>query len=204
MQDGSGVGTLLADPAFCGEPLEELGSSAEHGVKRGKRQRFAEAAGASQKEASCLRSQFQQLGRLVDVEHVVLSELGKALNADGQYFSVEQYYLQPERIHILRRRFAEILLRLNCYDDMAVSFDSCESWEKNPDPETFADRLVCLSGNDFLRAVFEAQKTMVDIEHDDTYMTVYNPPPEFLNRLRMLASAEGLFVWNPQEFENNS
>ena len=45
---------------------------------------------------------------------------------------------------------------------------------------------------------------MVDIEHDDTYMTVYNPPPEFLNRLRMLASAEGLFVWNPQEFENNS
>ena len=86
MQDGSGVGTLLADPAFCGEPLEELGSSAEHGVERGKRQRLAEATGASQKEASCLRSQFQQPGRLVNVEHVVLSELGKALNADGQNF----------------------------------------------------------------------------------------------------------------------
>ena len=123
-------------------------------------------------------------------------------NADGQYFSVERYYLQPERIRILRRKFAEILLRLNCYYDMAVSFDSCESWEKNPDPEEFSDRLGCLSGNDFLRAVFEAQKAMIDIEHDDTYMTVYNPPSDLLNKLRMLASAEGLFVWNPQEHEN--
>ena len=151
--------------------------------------------------------QFDNLiGDLLDGSYWIVDVLPEQVpaDADGQYFSVEQYYLQPKRIHILRRRFAEILLRLNCYDDMAVSFDSCESWEKNPDPETFADRLVCLSGNDFLRAVFEAQKTMVDIEHDDTYMTVYNPPPEFLNRLRMLASAEGLFVWNPQDFENNS
>ena len=122
-------------------------------------------------------------------------------DSDGQYFSVERYYRQPERMRALRRRFAEILLRLNCYFDMAVSFDSCASWEKNPDPEAFADRLIGLSGNSFLRAVFEAQRAMVDIEPDDTYMTVYDPDSLLLDKLRALVTAEGLFLWRPPENE---
>ncbi len=120
-------------------------------------------------------------------------------NADGQYFAVEKYYLQPERLKQLRRRFAEILLRLNCYYDMAVSFDSCESWEINPDPEPFAERLEKLSGNDFLRAVFEKRRAMIDIEPDDTYMTVYDPDDMILDIFQKLAAAEGLFVWQPPE-----
>ena len=119
----------------------------------------------------------------------------------GQYFSVERYYLQPDRIQTLRRKYAEILLRLNCYFDMVVSFDSCESWEKNPDPEIFTNRLISLSGNGFLRAVFEAEPAMVDIEHDDTYMTVYDPNLQLMEKMRMLAVAEGLFIWKPSENE---
>ena len=59
-------------------------------------------------------------------------------DAAGQYFAVERCFLRPERIFPLRRKYAELLLRLNCYADMAVSFNSCASWETNPDPETFA------------------------------------------------------------------
>lgn len=82
---------------------------------------------------------------------------------------------------------------------MAVSFDSCESWEKNPDPETFAERLAGLSGNSFLRAVFDAERAMIDVEHDDTYMTVYDPDLRLMDNLKVLAAAEGLFVWCPPE-----
>ena len=122
----------------------------------------------------------------------------------GQYFSMERYFLQPERISTLRRRFAEILLRLNCYFDMAVSFDSCRTWELNPDPEGFAAMLESLSGNCFLRALFEEQRMMIDIEHDNTYMTVYGKDPRLLDKLRALASAEGLFVWSPPESEGET
>ena len=38
----------------------------------------------------------------------------------GQYFAVEQFYLQPTRMADLHRRFADMLLKLNCYDDFAV------------------------------------------------------------------------------------
>ena len=118
-------------------------------------------------------------------------------DSDGQYFAVERYYLQPDRLCTLRRRFAEILLRLNCYDDMTVSFDSCESWERNPDPEEFADKLVSMSGNSFLRAIFEAQGVMIDIEPDDTYVAGEGPESRLLGRLRALATAEGFLFGSP-------
>ncbi len=117
-------------------------------------------------------------------------------DASGQYFAVERYFLQSERIRPLRRRFAEILLRLNCYYSMAVSFDSCQSWEMNPDPETFAARVETLSGNSFLRALFDGGRAMIDLEHDDTYMTVYDPEFILQYRLEKLSEAEGLFVWS--------
>ena len=141
------------------------------------------------------------LENLLDGPYWIVDVLPEQVPKDacGQYFSVERYYLQPERIRILRRKFAEILLRLNCYYDMTVSFDSCETWEKNPDPQAFAANLEGLSGNSFLRAVFETQRAMVDIEHDDTYMTVYDPDSVLLNKIRTLAAAEGLFVWSPPE-----
>ena len=40
---------------------------------------------------------------------------------------------------------------------------------------------------------------MIDIEPLDTYMTVYDPDSPFLDRLRKLTAAEGLFLWQPPE-----
>ena len=123
------------------------------------------------------------------------------VDASGQYFAVERYFLQPERIVPLRRKYAEILLRLNCYHDITVSFDSCASWETNPDPEAFAARVAGLSGNAFLRVVFAKQNAMIDYDHNDTYLTVYDPDSALLNQIRALAAAEGLFVWTPPHEE---
>ena len=101
----------------------------------------------------------------------------------------------------LRRKYAEIQLRLNCYVDMAVSFDACASWETNPDPEAFAERVAGLSGNEFLRAVFAGQNAMIDYDHNDTYLTVYDPDLALIDKVRALAAAEGLFVWSPPQNE---
>lgn len=139
------------------------------------------------------------MGDLLEGPYVVVDVLPKQVprDAPGQYFAVERYWLGPERLGELRRKFAEVLLRLNCYYDMTVSFDNCENWDVNPGPEAFAARLVGLSGNVFLRAVFAARRAMIDVEPSDAYMTVYGSDAEFLGLVEMLASAEGLFVWGP-------
>ena len=143
----------------------------------------------------------EMMGELLEGPYWIVDILPEQVSADagGQYFAVERYYLQPERIGALRRRYAEILLRLNCYYDMAVSFDSCASWETNPDPEAFAERVVGLSGNDFLRAVFAEQNAMIDCEPEETYLTVYDPDAALLSRLSALAAAEGFFIWSPPQ-----
>jgi hypothetical protein len=119
--------------------------------------------------------------------------------AAGQYFAVERYFLRPERIESLRRRYAELLLRLNCYDDMAVSFDYGESWEENPEPEAFAERAAALADNGFLRVLFPARRVMLELDSCDTYMTVYDPERALPDRLGRLAAAEGFFLWHPPE-----
>ena len=139
------------------------------------------------------------MGALLEGPYWIVDILPEQVGTDagGQYFAVERYFLQRSRIAPLRRKFAEILLRLNCYCDMAVSFDACASWETNPDPEAFADRTENLSGNDFLRAVFPGQNAMIDYDRNDTYLTVYDPDAALLDKVRALAAAEGLFVWTP-------
>ena len=142
------------------------------------------------------------MGALLEGPYWIVDILPEQVSAEaaGQYFAVERYFLRPERIVPLRRRYAEILLRLNCYCDMAVSFDACASWETNPDPETFAARVTALSENEFLRAVFAEQNAMIDYDHNDTYLTVYDPGAALLDKIRALAAAEGLFVWRaPRE-----
>ena len=139
------------------------------------------------------------MGALLEGPYWIVDILPEQVPTDaaGQYFAVERYFLQPERIVPLRRKYAEILLRLNCYVDMAVSFDACASWETNPDPETFADRVAGLSGNEFLRAVLAEQNAMIDYDHNDTYLTVYDPGAALLDKLKALAAGSGLFVWSP-------
>ncbi len=143
----------------------------------------------------------EMMGELLEGPYWIVDILPEQVSADagGQYFAVERYFLQPERIRALRRKYAEILLRLNCYYDMAVSFDSCASWETNPDPEAFAERVVGLAGNDFLRAVFAEQKAMIDCEPEETWLTVYDPDAALQPLLTALVAAEGFFVWSPPQ-----
>ena len=124
------------------------------------------------------------MGALLEGPYWIVDILPEQVPADaaGQYFAVERYFLQPERIVPLRRKYAELLLRLNCYADMAVSFDSCAS-------------------NEFLRAVFAEQHAMIDYDHNDTYLTVYDPDAKLIDKVRALSSAEGLFLWQPPQEE---
>ena len=205
-EDGS-VFTGTAEVFPSGYGLHEYGRE-EEGIQLGdvilfkSDIRSIEELPETASEATDPRRFDDMMGELLEGPYWIVDILPEQVSAHaaGQYFAVERYFLQPERIAPLRRRYAEILLRLNCYFDMAVSFDACATWETNPDPETFAARVAGLSGNDFLRAVFAEQNAMIDYDHNDTYLTVYDPGAALLDKLRALAAAEGLFVWKaPRE-----
>lgn len=137
----------------------------------------------------------------------VIDILPKQVPADseGQYFRIEEYYLEHPQIEAIYRKFINILLKLNCYEDMDVSQDngvhksSGEKWMTNPAPKVIEAMLLkCLSDDSMLSIHLKSSNTLITISGDDTYMTVYNPLEETIDLLGSLATSEGLFIWKPK------
>ena len=115
--------------------------------------------------------------------------LPKQVPADskGQYFKIEEYYLEHPQIDAIYRKFTNVLLKLNCYEEIEVSQDG-EKW-----------LLKCLSDESMLSVYLKSSDALITISGDDTYMTVYNPSKETIELLGSLATSEGLFIWSPEQ-----
>ena len=118
-------------------------------------------------------------------------------DSTGQYFAIEQYYLQQPGITDIHHRFTDILLKLNCYSDFLVCLPDQEQQIRNPEPE----KLVSWINTELkdLCILLIMEDVLITLNHDDTYMTVYNPSEVLTNRIRILAMAHGLFFWQPKQ-----
>ena len=127
----------------------------------------------------------------------VIDILPKQVPADGkgQYFRIEKFFLEHPQIDNIYRKFTNILLKLNCYEDINVSYDG-EDWITNPAPhELEAALLKCMADKQMLYIILKSADVLITVSGDDTYMTVYNPTEEVLELIRSLACSEGLIVW---------
>lgn len=100
----------------------------------------------------------------------------------GQFFAVEKHFLR-EQIAAVRQKHVNLILKLNCYMDISVDE------ETNPAPDQIAERMkkgsVCILLGD----------AMIQSEHDDLHMTLFNPDAQLLELVKALSAGEGLFVW---------
>ena len=127
----------------------------------------------------------------------VIDILPKQVPADGkgQYFRIEKYFLEHPQIDNIYRKFTNILLKLNCYEDIGVSYDGDE-WITNPAPQELeAALLKCMADKQLFYIILKSADVLITVSGDDTYMTVYNPTEEVLELIGSLAGSEGLFLW---------
>ena len=127
----------------------------------------------------------------------VIDILPKQVPADGkgQYFRIEKYFLEHPQIDNIYRKFTNILLKLNCYEDIDVSRDG-EEWITNPAPhELEAALLKCMADKQMFYIILKSADVLITVSSDDTYMTVYNPTEEVLELIGSLVGSEGLFLW---------
>ena len=131
----------------------------------------------------------------------VIDILPKQVPADGrgQYFKIEKYYLEHPQIDRIYRKFTNILLKLNCYEDIDVSHDG-EEWMTNPAPhELEAALLKCMTDKLMFYIILKSTDVLIIASGDDNYMTVYNPTEEILELIGSLAVSEGLFMLKPNK-----
>ncbi len=129
----------------------------------------------------------------------VIDILPKQVPADskGQYFEIEKYYREHPQIDNIYRRFTNILLMLNCYEDIDVSSDGDE-WMTNPAPHELETALLkCMADKQMFCIILKSADVLITVSGDDIYMTVYNPTEESIELINSLAVSEGLFMWKP-------
>ena len=115
-------------------------------------------------------------------------------NAGGQYFTIEKYFLSPPHVDVIHRKFANIMLKLNCYEDFMVFQIDEETWTENPNPNEL-DRMVLERKPLFV--ILKHAHAMISITGEDHNMTVYGANEETLRLLSSIALTEGLNVWKP-------
>jgi len=115
-------------------------------------------------------------------------------DSEGQYFSVEEFFLRPDEQRHLYRKFTRILLKINCYYDFQVNFHS--GWCKNPEPAVLADWISqCLEKNkDYMNIILETADAMFIVNGDDLHLTLYHPDEKLRQLTEKSAFGEGLFL----------
>ena len=139
-----------------------------------------------------------RLESLLERQYWVVDMLPKQVPADGegQYFKIEQYYLESPRKEIICEKYTNILIKLNCYYDFEILFD--ERWQNNPTPYFLAECVSrCFSSNRPLFVLLDSADALLGLDGDDTTLTIYNPTDSLLELVGALASSEGLFLWKP-------
>ena len=139
---------------------------------------------------------------LVEKPYVIIDVLPKQVPAGspGRYFTVEKYFI--DRIDTICRKFAEVLIRLNCYQDLLESMDG-EVWNEDFTPEDLIRFFEeSARGHSPLFILIRPADALITFNGNEHYMTLYNPDAELVDLIRSLAGAEGLFVWGFKEQES--
>ena len=114
-------------------------------------------------------------------------------DSNGQFFSVEKYFLEKKRLADIKQKHINVILKLNCYRQIFLDGEAvC-----NPPPEFIEEEMR----RRYLYIFVD--DAMILSEPDDTHMTIFNPDDNLLELVKTIASGEGMFVWKPKDVENS-
>lgn len=116
-------------------------------------------------------------------------------DAEGQFFAIEHLLLERTRGAELRRRFASVLLMVNCYHGLVVFRGEDARGKTNPRPDKLEKWVM--RNREHLCIALPSEQALIVVPAESTCMTLYNPAAPLLDEVRAIASACGLFVWQP-------
>ena len=132
-----------------------------------------------------------------DKPYCIIDILPEQVPSDspGRYFEVERYFLS--RLDKIIRKFADFLLKLNCYCELEVGRD-CETFSGDFAPEDLECFLLETNASPYpLYIRVNHTDALFAYAGDEHYLTLYEPDRELLRLVHQLAQYEGLFVWVP-------
>ena len=114
----------------------------------------------------------------------------------GMWFFIDEYYREEKRQHALKEKFVNILLKINYFYDIEVSKDDLSRYEIDPHPKKLKKWVFNIPEDSLVRIMIPDCDAMIEIEAEQTNMTLYSENEELNGLIEKLVTAEGLFVQN--------
>ena len=134
------------------------------------------------------------IDELIEAPCYVIDFLPKQVPADrgGRFFAVESHLMKTENISNLYEKFSSIIIKLNCYHDVAL--DDGTGWIENPEPDELIGAFERCYKRGYANFLFPKEHALIALSGADLYMSLYNPSEEFRKMTALIAASEGLFV----------
>ena len=132
--------------------------------------------------------------RLLDAPYWVIDVLPSQVpaNAGGRFFKAEGLLLKGSR-----RKFAKVLIKLNCYHEFVVVRGEGQKIACDPKPKKLKKWVE--RDSEGLSLLLPSEDALIVVPTDSTCMALYDPSLQLLEQVQTISASEGLFVWQPPD-----
>ena len=136
----------------------------------------------------------QIINRLLETPCYIIDFLPRQVPKDcgGQFFKVENYFLNHYNRYGLRDSFISIILKAMCYYPISVYWGE---WIEQPSPEQVAEIIDTIMENysGDMNMLFTSKGALLQFGWDCLNISIYNPDEEMCVLFEQLATSEGMF-----------
>ena len=141
----------------------------------------------------------QRVDKLLEKPCYIIDFLPRQVPKDsgGQFFDIEDYFLNHVDCYGFRDRFIRILLKIMCYYPVSVHW---REWIEQPTPGQVVEIMDTIftkhSGD--INMLITSRDVLIQFGSDYLNISIYNPDEEMCELLEQIAASEGMF-WRKAE-----
>ena len=135
--------------------------------------------------------------RLLEDDYWIIDILPSQIPTEKQaeHRALTDEYFESGKVAQLHRRYADILTMINSRFKTAMLCMPEDEWTISPDDVAVKDAVIHHTERGCVDLLLPEEETLISLQAEDLYITVYHPTEEILSLLRQAVSESGFYIW---------
>lgn len=123
------------------------------------------------------------------------------IEKQAEYRALTDEYFESGKVAQLHRRYADILTMINSRFKTAILCMPEDEWTISPHNNDVKDAVMHHTERGCVDLLLPEEETLISLQAEDLYITVYHPTEEILSLLRQAVSESGFYIWQTPQIE---
>ena len=141
--------------------------------------------------------------RLLEDDYWIIDILPSQIpvGKQAEYRALTDEYFESGKVAELHRRYADILTMINGRFKTAMLCMPEDEWTISPCDIAVKDVVIHHTERGCVDLLLPEEETLISLQSEDLYITVYHPTEEILSLLRQAVSKQGFYIWQTPQIE---